>query len=216
MRPLGVATLAQLKYVVFDIETTGLSPTKNRIIQIAAVKINGGRVPRPLKTRIKNLNPSRVLRKDPDIFNAFINPGSNIPAKITELTGITNTLVRKAPKESTILKEFFEFVGDRILVAHNGIRFDVKFIETASLRNNLKYENFLCMDTLWLSRRLFPQERRHTLATLVERHNIGSAYSEAFLNQMHNALVDVMLTAEALRVFISELKHLGKDKLLLI
>lgn len=216
MRPLGVATLAQLKYVVFDIETTGLSRINDRMIQIAAVKIDGNKIPRAIKNQVKETDPTSPLRDDAKVYNAFINPGRKIPRKITELTGITNSMVKRQPGEKAILAEFFRFVGDRILVAHNGIRFDVLFIEEATTRSRLNLENFLCLDTLWLSRKLYPGERSHKLDALVDRFQLRRRYPANFLNQRHNALVDVMLTAEVMRLFMNELRRQNKDKLLLV
>ncbi len=216
MRPLGVATLSQLRYVVFDIETTGLSADRDRIIQISAVKINGDKISRVLRRNVAQIDPTVSLRNNELIYNAFINPQRRIPTNITNLTGITNAMVRGQPLEDNILKEFYDFVGDRILVAHNGIRFDVRFVEATVERTNLNIENLLCLDTLWLSRRLHPQERRHNLDAIVNRYNLRRHYTRAFMSMRHNALIDVMLTAEALRIFIDELKQNGKDKLLLI
>lgn len=216
MRPLGVATLSQLKYVVFDIETTGLSAKNDWIIQIAAVKIDGSKIPRLLKNKVKEMNPKSPMRKDALVYNAFIKPRRKIPEHITRLTGITNSMVSRQPGEKIILNEFFQFVGDRILVAHNGIRFDIRFIEEATVRSKLKLENFLCLDTLWLSRKLYPEERRHNLNALIDRFQLRKKYPAAFMDQRHNALVDVMLTAEVLRFFMVELKRQNKDKLLLI
>nr|MBC8363257.1 3'-5' exonuclease [Candidatus Desulfatibia profunda] len=216
MRPLGVATLSQLKYVVFDIETTGLSAKNDRIIQIAAVKIDGDKIPVSLKNKIKDTDPSVPTRKDTQIYNAFINPKRNIPSKITSLTGIKDSMVKNQPGEESILEEFFGFIGDRILVAHNGIRFDVRFIEEATKRVGMNIENFLCLDTLWLSKKLYPAERSHSLNAIIDRFQLKLSYGDEFLSQRHNALVDVMLTAEALRLFMAELKNQNKDKLLLV
>ena len=216
MRPLGVATLSQLKYVVFDIETTGLSAKNDRIIQIAAVKIDGDKIPVSLKNKIKDTDPSIPTRKDMQIYNAFINPKRSIPSKIISLTGIKDSMVKNQPGEKSILEEFFGFIGDRILVAHNGIRFDVRFIEEATKRVGMNIENFLCLDTLWLSKKLYPAERSHSLNAIIDRFQLKLSYGDEFLNQRHNALVDVILTAEALRLFMAKLKNQNKDKLLLV
>jgi DNA polymerase III alpha subunit (gram-positive type) len=216
MKPLGVATLSQIRYVVFDIETTGLSANRDRIIQVAAVKIDGNKVPRALRSKVAQIDPTVPLRDDELVYNAFIRPGRRIPGHITNLTGITDAMVRRQPQEDRILTEFFEFVGDRILVAHNGIRFDVRFIQAAVDRASLNVENLLCLDTLWVSRRLYPDHRRHNLDAVADRFDLRRHYPQSFLNMRHNALVDVMLTAEALRVFLAELRRRDQDKLLLI
>lgn len=216
MNPLGVATLAQLKYAVFDIETTGFSRTNDRIIQIAAIKVEGKGLSQNLKQKVMMLNPKNPLRNDSEIFNGFINPGRKIPQKIVDLTNITDSMVHNQPDEKTILQEFKNFVGDRILVAHNGIRFDIPFIEAAAKRNKVKIENLLCFDTLWLSRNLFPNNGPHNVKTLVENHKIKNKYPFQFISQQHNAYVDVVITIELLKVFNRELKRRGKDRLLII
>jgi DNA polymerase III epsilon subunit family exonuclease len=216
MQPLGVANLSQLKYVVFDIETTGFSRDRDRIIQISGVKVDGGRIPRSLRNQVSLVEPKKPFRNDDKIYNGFINPGKKISRKITKLTGITNNMVRNQPREKKILSEFFEFAGDRILVAHNGIRFDIPFVQKTVERNNLRRENLLCLDTLWLSRKLYTGEGKHNLDAVTKRYNLDRFYPSSFLSQRHNALVDVMLTAEALKLFISKLKRKGKDKLTLL
>ena len=216
MKPLGIATLSQLKYVVFDIETTGFSHKTERIIQISAVKIDGNRISQDLRKKVTEVDPNKPIKSDGLIYNAFINPKRSVPKKITELTGITNAMVKNQAGEENILPEFFKFVGDRILVAHNGIKFDVKFLEKSSKKVGLPNDNFLCLDTLWLSRKLYPEEKKHKLINIVERFSLQKKYPSSFLNQMHNALVDVMFTAEALKVFMAELNERGMDKLLLI
>jgi DNA polymerase-3 subunit alpha (Gram-positive type) len=216
MKPLGVVTLAQLKYVVFDIETTGLHRNYDRIIQIAAIKVDGIGLTRKLKQKLIKLDPNKSIRDDEEVFNAFVNPGRKIPQNIQELTRITDSMVRNQPDEKIILKEFINFIGDRILVAHNGIGFDVKFIEFTAIRNKVKLDNFLCLDTMWLSRKLFPQHKSHKLGSLKDRYKMDKKYSNEFLNQQHNAFVDVVLTTEALKVFMKELKKQNRDKLLLI
>ncbi len=216
MSTLGITRLRHLKYVVFDIETTGLSKIKNQIIQIAAVRIDGGKITSKLVDEVIVVDPKKPLRKNENIYNGFINPGIKIPQKITDLTGINDSMVKTEPSEKVIIDEFFKFAGDRILVAHNGLRFDVPFIETASKRNKLTYENFLCFDTLWLSRKLYPTESQHSISALIDRFKLKQNYPKSFTEQQHNALVDVMLTAEALKIFIEKLESQGKDKLLII
>lgn len=210
MKALGVATVTQLKYVVFDIETTGLSPERDRIIQIAAIKINGGRVPSRLRRRILGIDPHRPIRRDTTIYNALINPRRKISRQIEELTGITNAMVRGQPPESSILLEFFHFVGDRILVAHNGIRFDLKHLEACAARMDYPIENLLCIDTLWLSRRLFVRARSHTLDAILNRLRLPTHPAR------HNALIDSLLTARILGRFFREMRNRGRDRLLIV
>lgn len=216
MKPLGVVTLAQLKYVVFDIETTGLNRNNDRIIQIAAIKVDGTGLTSKQKQKITKLDPTKTIKNDNEIYNAFINPGRKIPPNIQQLTRITDSMVKNQPDEKKILNEFLNFIGDRILVAHNGISFDIKFIESVAIRNKVKIGNLLCLDTLWLSRKLHPHHKSHSLGIIKDRFKMDKKYSKEFLKQQHNAFVDVVITIEALKVFMKELKKQNKDKLLLI
>ena len=112
--------------IVFDIETTGLSVKSERITEIGAVRMVGGEVK--------------------ESFNTFINPGIPIPAKITELTGITNAMVADAPSEEEGLRKFYDFCGNcRVLVAHNA-SFDTGFIRAAARRCHMPYD-FTAVDT---------------------------------------------------------------------
>ena len=95
-------------YVVFDLETTGFSSVKDKIIEIGAVKVADGKIT--------------------DKFSTFVNPKRPIPFEITQLTSITDQMVMEAPAIETVLPQFLEFVGDAVLVAHNA-SFDVGFIE---------------------------------------------------------------------------------------
>ena len=100
--------LSSATYVVFDIETTGLSITANKIIELAAVKMNEG--------------------KEIGRYATFVNPHERIPYHIQQLTNINDDMVKDAPELEPVLKEFVEFVGDAVLVAHNA-RFDMGFIQ---------------------------------------------------------------------------------------
>ena len=94
-------------YVVFDLETTGFSSAKDKIIEIGAVKVENGEIT--------------------DKYSTFVNPKIPIPFRITQLTSITDEMVMESPEIETILPQFLKFVGDAVLVAHNA-SFDVSFI----------------------------------------------------------------------------------------
>lgn len=106
------AAVNETEFVVFDLETTGLNPSQHEIIEIGAVKIKAG--------------------EKIDEFKSFINPGVKIPAKITEITGINDRMVKDAPGLAEVINDFIEFAGDGVLVAHNA-DFDYGFIGPVNL-----------------------------------------------------------------------------------
>ena len=143
--------------VVFDIETTGLSVQNCRITEIGAVKIKDG----------------EVL----DRFNIFVDPEEPIPEEIVKLTGITDEMVKGAPKEAEALRLFFDFVGkgedgqEMLLIAHNA-DFDTGFIRAAALRSGMEFKNPY-LDTLALARFLLPDMKSHKLDRVAERYELG-------------------------------------------
>ena len=120
------------EFVAFDLETTGLSSRDDRIIEIGAVILKDG--------------------KEIDRFQTFVDPERQLERKIVELTGITDEMLQGAPKIQEILPKFLEFVGDRVLVAHNS-DFDTGFIRAECQRQGLPYR-YTAADTLILSQNL--------------------------------------------------------------
>ncbi len=127
--------------VVFDIETTGLSAVHNKIIEIGAVKIKDG----------------EILER----FDEFVDPEMPIPAEITELTSITDEMVKDADKIDVVLRRFLDFVGNNVLIAHNA-NFDTGFIRVAAEACGYKFENPY-LDTVSLSRFLNTDLKSHKL-----------------------------------------------------
>ena len=138
-------------YVVFDLETTGFDPNANEIIEIGAIKYNNN--------------------KEVDRFNYLVNPKVDIPKKITKLTGITNEDVSNCETIDIVFPKFMDFIGNDLLVAHNG-SFDFSFIERTL--NNLKINNFTNknVDTLYLARDNIKDCKDHKLETLKEYFNL--------------------------------------------
>ena len=133
--------------ISFDIETTGLSPAGDRITEIGAVRLKGG----------------EVL----DSFDTFVDPERPIPAKITQLTSITDEMVRDAPKEREALEAFFRFCGeDAVLIAHNA-DFDTSFIRAAAKRCGMEFENAY-IDTVPMCRSLLKNIRNVKLDTVAK------------------------------------------------
>lgn len=139
------------EFVVFDIETTGLSHVTCKITEIGAVKIKNGEVI--------------------EIYNTFVNPEVPIPPEITEITSITDEMVADARKIDEVLPEFLEFAGNRLLIAHNA-NFDVSFIRAAAESLNIPLENPY-LDTLGLSRFLNKDLKSHKLDVLAKHYKLG-------------------------------------------
>ncbi|WP_051569083.1 PolC-type DNA polymerase III [Alkaliphilus transvaalensis] len=170
--------LLEDEFVVFDIETTGLSNKVDRITEIGAVKVKDGKVI--------------------DQFSSLINPQMPIPPKIVELTGITNDMVKDSPGIEKVLPEFLAFVGDTPLVAHNA-SFDVGFIRENAKHQGLTVKNAV-VDTLKLARVLLPQLKRHKLNVIAKELNIT-------LLSHHRAVDDATATAEIWMEFIKMMKE---------
>ena len=145
-------TLENTTFVVYDTETTGFNAASgDQMIEIGAVKIQNGTII--------------------DRFDEFINPGRHIPDKITELTEITDEMVKDAGSEEEVTKRFLEWTGDSPMVAHNA-KFDISFIENAMRKYNLGEFTNTVIDTLELSRALDQGFARHSLSALVKRYNV--------------------------------------------
>jgi len=167
-------------FVVFDIETSGLSPIKDKIIEIGALKIVAGKV-------VKE-------------FSTFVNPKRPIPYEITRLTKINDEMVLDSPTIEEVLPRFLEFVGDDVLVAHNA-NFDVRFLEQ-NCRYLEIYCQFVSVDTLALARILLPAISKHTLSSVTAALNIS-------LDNHHRAIDDARATASIFLKFSEMLKDRG-------
>ena len=155
--------------VVFDLETTGLSPAVDEIVEIGALVVRDGRVVREER------------------FQTLVRPARPIPGLVSRIHGIRDEHVAGAPSLAEALPAFLRFVDGRPLVAHNA-GFDLGFLRAAGARLGLPVPSGAHC-TMVLSRRCFPRERRHNLASACAR--LGVSQSGA-----HRALVDVEATAE--------------------
>ncbi|MEC2076943.1 PolC-type DNA polymerase III [Metabacillus fastidiosus] len=174
--------LAEATYVVFDVETTGLSAVYDTIIELAAVKVRGGEII--------------------DRFESFANPHHPLSAKTIELTGITDDMVRDAPNVDAVLQKFKEWIGNDVLVAHNA-SFDMGFLNVGykNLLKTGKAENPV-IDTLELGRFLYPELKNHRLNTLCKRFDIE-------LTQHHRAIYDAEATGYLLIKMLKDAAEKG-------
>ena len=171
-------------FVVFDIETTGFSSEKNRIIEIGAVKVKDG----------------EVL----DRFSTFVNPKTPIPYRIIQLTSINDSMVKDAPVIEDVLPDFVNFCRGSILVAHNA-KFDTGFINANLKRCGIDYE-YTSVDTMGISRILFPDSKNHKLDTLCKKLGV-------VLDNHHRAVDDAEATAHIFMKMVVMLKEQGIDNL---
>lgn len=168
--------------VVFDLETTGFSPTQNRIIEIGAVKVENGEIT--------------------DRFSTFVNPQVPIPFRIEQLTSINDNMVMDAPTIEEVLPKFLDFIGDAVLAAHNA-SFDVSFIEENMRRQGL-WRDFTYVDTVALARVLLPQLNRFKLDTVAKALHVQ-------LQHHHRAVDDAECTAGIYLKFMEMLKLQGAE-----
>lgn len=166
------------EYIVFDIETTGFSSDRDRIIEIGAVKVKDGSII--------------------DSFTAMVNPEMKIPLKIIELTGINNDMVKNAETIEDVLPIFMRFIGKSMVVAHNA-PFDTSFIRKNCNRLGLEFDNPI-LDTIPLCKFIFPELKRYKLSTVVKHLGIS-------LNNHHRAIDDAKATAEILLACFKNLEE---------
>lgn len=171
-------------FIVFDIETTGLSPNNDKITEIGAVKISNGQIR--------------------EVFSKLINPHIDIPYKITELTGITNEMVKNEKSINEILPQFLDFIGDLPVIAHNA-NFDCGFIRTKSKELNLEFNNTI-IDTLQLSRALLKNLKKHKLNVICKHLGIT-------IENHHRASDDAMATAQMFLRFVQMMKDENINKI---
>ncbi len=162
--------LKDATYVVFDVETTGLSVVYNTIIELAAVKMKDGEVI--------------------DRFERFANPHESLTHTIMELTGITDDMLVDAPEIDEVLRDFREFIGDGVLVAHNA-RFDMGFVNAGYRKMGEKELTNPVIDTLELARFHMPQLKNHRLNSLCNHLNVE-------LVSHHRAVYDAEATGHVL------------------
>ena len=159
--------------IFLDLETTGIGAAQERITEIGLVEVEDGEFA--------------------GSWSQLVNPGKSIPPFIQALTGISDAMVEDAPRFEQLAPALYERLQGKLLVAHNA-RFDYSFLQREFAREGYAYESrVLC--TAKLSRRLFPEHRRHNLDSLIERHGLRCS-------ARHRALGD----AEVLWQFVQKIQ----------
>ena len=134
-------------FIAFDLETTGVNPNQNKIIEIGAVKVEKGEII--------------------DTFQTFVNPGTTIKNKITKINGITNEMVKDAPDVNSALSDFLDFIGNHTLVAYNA-NFDLNFIEK-NLNRKIENDTY---DALAECKKLYSGFENYKLVTVADKLNV--------------------------------------------
>lgn len=154
-------------YIAFDLETTGLNPMENEIIEIGALKVRDGKVA--------------------ERFMEFIRPSSPISSEITDLTGITNEMVASARPRGAVIADFLDFCEEDVLIGHN-IGFDYSFVKANAVSDGLSFEKN-GIDTLKIARKVHKDLPSRSLGTLCEHYHIENKAA-------HRAYHDALATAK--------------------
>lgn len=154
-------------YLAFDVETTGLSPETDEIIEIGALKVRDGKVY--------------------DRFICFVKPSEPVPERITQITGITNEMLRDAAEKETVIPAFLKFCGDEVLIGHN-LPFDYGFVKNQAKLFGLPFEK-QGIDTLKIARCVHKGRQSNRLEALCEKYSIENSSA-------HRAYHDALATAK--------------------
>ena len=149
-------------YVIFDLETTGISCTSDEVVEISAVKVEGGVVV--------------------DEFTTLVNPGRPIPYQATSVHGITDEMVENSPMFREALADFNDFIGDSVIVGHNIHNFDMNFIQRDTQKYFGKYIGNDYIDTLEIARLYLPELPGRSLVELADHYGIESQGAHRALN----------------------------------
>ncbi|MBT4384615.1 3'-5' exonuclease [Candidatus Peregrinibacteria bacterium] len=174
--------ISETPFVVVDLETTGLEPKLDRIVEIAAVKVKNG-----------------VIIEE---WDTLVNPGIFIPQITTDISGITSDMVKDSPRFDEVADEYLKFIGtDSVFVAHN-VDFDWRFMNTHLQRHDREEMNNPNLCTFKLAKRVHPNLPAYGLGALTETFSID-------LVQAHRALHDARATAELFLKFLRSLQGGG-------
>lgn len=170
-------------YTIFDLETTGMSPVHDRIVELGAVRIE---------------TDGSTLR-----YSSLVNPGVPIPRRVSAVHGITDQMVADAPAFDAVAREFMQFAGDSKLVAHNA-RFDLSFLQESLHRCAMNTWTAGAYDSISLIRKAYPGMPSYSLQSLRMAFSLG----EGIEGSAHRALYDAELTAEIFSMAMKRLYEL--------
>lgn len=158
-------------FTVFDLETTGMSPVRDRIVEIAAIRVD--------------------LDGTQERFSSLVNPGVNIPAQVSRIHGITDEMVKDSPIFAKIGIQFVDFARGSTLVAHNA-RFDLGFLQESLCRHGLELWKGKTMDSIPLIKKAYAGLPSYSLQNLRKQFGLG----DEFTGPAHRAFADVEWTLE--------------------
>ncbi len=166
-------------YIAVDLETTGFDPKRDAIIEMAAIKVENG----------------NIISQ----FESLVNPGRQIGAYITKLTGITNDMLSEAPTLDQVLPDFLTMIQSDVMLGHN-FSFDLRFLKSSAASLGLPFEKCQYVDTMCIAHKVFPEWKHYTLPDLVKNLHVESAGA-------HRGMLDVLATKgcyDALRKAMAE------------
>lgn len=166
-------------YVVFDLETTGISAYNDEVVEISAVKVSEGNVI--------------------DEFSSLVNPGRPIPWSASSVNGITDDMVADCPAFDVVFEHFMEFVGDAVLVGHNIHSFDMKFLYRDAERFWGRTISNDYVDTLSFARQVLPELSHHRLVDLAVHYGISPEGA-------HRALADCRMNQQVFELLAKDMK----------
>lgn len=167
-------------YVVFDLETTGMSPDKDEIVEISAIKVKDGEIV--------------------DEFSSLVNPGMPIPAGASSVNGITDDMVADAPGFEEVFELFLEFIGEEVLVGHNIAGFDMHFLYRYAKQYWDKTLDNNYVDTVVIAKKCFPQMAHRRLTDLAAHYKLNTEGA-------HRALFDCEMNQKVYEYMAKDLEN---------
>jgi DNA polymerase-3 subunit alpha (Gram-positive type) len=175
-------------FCVIDFETTGLSPLRDEMIEVGAVRMKEGKII--------------------DSFQSFIKPTISLTAFTTELTGITNEMVSEAPDLAVVMPKLLEYIGTSVIVGHN-VNFDYQFLLQGIKKTAAVPKRWITLDTLALSRSLL-QMKNYTLDKVVKKVGLVDENGETLTFKHHRAIEDARVTGFLLRELLTMAKKMNR------